>query len=63
MLEIKMTKLLLAISEQELLKCLSHEPAILLAAVKRGKSVARAIKEQNRKPKGAFHNDKSQTAT
>ena len=58
MLEIKMTKLLLAISEQELLRCLNHEPAIFMAAVKRGKSVARAIKEQNRKPKGVALNDK-----
>lgn len=58
-----MTKLLLAISEQELLRCLNHEPAIFMAAVKRGKSVARAIKEQGRRPKGASHDDKSQTAT
>ena len=53
-----MTKLLLSISESELLRCLNHEPAIFMAAIKRGKSVSRAIKEQSRKPKGVVQNDK-----
>ena len=57
MLEIRMTKLLLVITEQELLKCLCREPAIFEAAIKRGKPVARAIKEQSRVAKGGSEHD------
>ena len=52
MLEIRMTKLLVVISEQELLKCLCREPAIFEQAVRRGKGAARGIREQARCGKG-----------
>ena len=47
-MEIKLTKMLLVLSETELLKCLCREPAIMTAALRRGKALARYYKEQNR---------------
>ena len=52
MLQIKMTKMLLVLTEQELLKCLCREPAIMTAALRRGKSEARYLKELERTGKG-----------
>lgn len=52
MLKIKMTKMLLVLTEQELLKCLCREPAIMTAALRRGKSEARYLKELERTGKG-----------
>jgi hypothetical protein len=54
MLQIKLTKMLLMLTEAELLKCLCREPAIMTAALKRGKSEARYQKELMRKG-GADH--------
>ena len=52
MIEIKLSNLLLVMSEAELMKCLMRMPYTLEAAIKRGKSVARSMKEDERKPKG-----------
>lgn len=49
MLEIKLTKMLLVLSEEELLKALYRVPTILERALRRGKSVARLLKEDERK--------------
>ena len=49
MLEIKLTKMLLVLSEEELLKALYRVPTILERALKRGKSAARLLKEDERK--------------
>ena len=57
MLEIRMTKLLLVISEADLLKCLCLMPGILEQAVRRGKGAARAIKEQGRTGHGGTRYD------
>ena len=51
-MEIKLTKMLLVLSETELLKCLCREPAIMTAALRRGKSEARYLKELERTGKG-----------
>ena len=57
MLEIKLTKMLLVLSEEELMKCLIRMPYTLEKAIKRGKSAARAIKEEGRTPaKEVFNN-------
>lgn len=50
MLEIRMTKMLLVMTEEELLKCLYRMPSILERALKRGKGIGRALKEEERKP-------------
>ena len=52
MLQIKLTKMLLMLTEQELLKCLCREPAIMTAALKRGKAESRFQKELTRAGKG-----------
>ena len=52
MLQIKLTKMLLMLTEAELLKCLCREPAIMTAALKRGKAEARYQKELMRSGKG-----------
>ncbi len=52
MLQIRMTKMLLMLTEAELLKCLCREPAIMTAALKRGKAEARYQKELMRSGKG-----------
>ena len=49
MLEIRLTKMLLVLSEEELLKALYRVPTILERALKRGKSIGRALKEDERK--------------
>lgn len=49
MLEIKLTKMLLVLSEEELLKALYRVPTILERALRRGKSAARLLKEDERK--------------
>ena len=49
MLEIRMTKMLLVMTEEELMKCLMRMPYTLETAIKRGKSVARPLKEDERK--------------
>ena len=49
MLEIRLSNLLLVMSEAELMKCLLRMPYTLEAAIKRGKSVARSMKEEERK--------------
>ena len=54
MLQIRMTKMLLVLSEAELLKCLCREPAIMTAALKRGKVEARYLKELERTGKGGI---------
>ena len=54
MLQIRMTKMLLVLTEQELLKCLCREPAIMTAALKRGKVEARYLKELERTGKGGI---------
>ena len=53
-LEIKCAKMLLVLFESELLQALQTKPDILMKALKRGKSSARAIKEQGRKPPGGM---------
>ena len=52
MLEIRLNKMLLVMTEAELMKCLLRMPYTLETAIKRGKSVARSMKEDERKPKG-----------
>ena len=49
MLEIRLSNLLLVMSEAELMKCLMRMPFTLEAAIKRGKSVALSMKEDERK--------------
>lgn len=50
MLEIRLNNMLLVMTEAELMKCLLRMPYTLETAIKRGKSVARAIKEEGRTP-------------
>ena len=49
MLEIRLNNMLLVMTEAELMKCLLRMPYTLEAAIKRGKSVARPLKEDERK--------------
>ena len=52
MLEIRLNNMLLVMTEAELMKCLLRMPYTLETAIKRGKSAARLLKEDERKPKG-----------
>ena len=52
MLEIRLNNMLLVMTEAELMKCLMRMPYTLETAIKRGKSAARLLKEDERKPKG-----------
>lgn len=51
MLEIRLTKCLLVLSEQELQSLLARDPALWALALRRGKAILRQRQEEQRGPK------------